>query len=221
MLQAGVISVNVGRPQEHEWRGLRVKTAIFKSAVEGPVVVRNLNLEGDEQGDLTVHGGVDKAVYAYPHEHYAYWQSQLPNYPLTLGNFGENLTVEGLSEEAIHVGNQLQIGTALFTVTQPRSPCYKLGIRFNREDMTRRFYESRRFGFYLRVLREGTVQAGEAVTVVREDPNLVSVADVIRLFTGDSRDKALLGRALKLSTLPQGWRDALRERVEGRRGAQS
>jgi MOSC domain-containing protein YiiM len=213
-----VVSVNVGKPQEHEWRGQRVSTAIFKSAVEGPVAVRKLNLEGDAQADLTVHGGLDKAVYAYPHEHYAYWQSQLPDYSLTLGNFGENLTTEGLSEEAIHIGDQLQIGTALFTVTQPRSPCYKLSVRFLRDDMTRRFYESRHLGFYLRVLREGEVKAGAAVTVVSQDPNAVSVADVIRLFTGDSHDLALLGRALKLSTLPQGWRHVLQERVAGRHG---
>jgi len=212
-----VISVNVGKPQEHEWRGLRARTAIFKSPVEGPVAVGKLNLQGDEQGDLTVHGGADKAVYAYPYEHYGYWESQLPGYALAPGNFGENLTIAGLSEESIHIGDQLQIGTAQFTVTQPRTPCYKLGVRFNREDMTKRFYESRRFGFYLRVLREGTLQAGDDVTVVRTDPNAVSVADVAKLFTGDSRDPELLGRALKLSALPSGWRDALRERLAGRR----
>ena len=213
-----VISVNVGKPQEHDWRGLRVRTAIFKSPVEGPLAVGKLDLEGDEQGDLTVHGGPDKAVYAYPYEHYAYWQSQLPGYSLTLGNFGENLTVAGLSEEHIHIGDQLQIGTARFIVTQPRAPCYKLGVRFNREDMTKRFYESRRFGFYLRVLREGTLQAGEAVTVVGRDPLAVSVADVVRLFTGASHDQVLLERVLQLSALPARWRDSLRERVTGRRG---
>ncbi len=212
-----VLSVNVGRPQEREWRGVRVRTAIFKSSVEGPVAVGKLDLEGDEQGDLTVHGGPDKAVYAYPYEHYAYWQAQLPGYSLAPGNFGENLTVTGASEESIHIGDTLQIGTARFTVTQPRTPCYKLGVRFDREDMTRRFYESRRFGFYLRVLREGTLQAGDAITVVSRDPNSVSVADVIRLFTGDSRDRALLERALKIGSLPAGWRDALRERLTGRR----
>jgi MOSC domain-containing protein YiiM len=148
-----VLSVNVGRPQEREWRGVRVRTAIFKSAVEGPVAVGKLDLEGDEQGDITVHGGPDKAVYAYPYEHYAYWQAQLPGYALAPGNFGENLTITGVSEESIHIGDTLQIGTARFAVTQPRTPCYKLGVRFDREDMTRRFYESRRLGFYLRVLR--------------------------------------------------------------------
>ncbi len=214
-----VVSVNVGEPQPHEWKGLRVRTAIFKSPVEGPVAVGKLGLDGDQQGDLTVHGGPDKAVYAYPHEHYSYWQSQLPDYSFTPGNFGENLTTSGLSEETIHIGDRLQIGTALFTVTQPRSPCYKLSVRFHRDDMTKRFYESRRFGFYLRVLREGTLQAGADVTVVSRDPNAVSVADVARLYTGDSRDPALLERAVKLSTLPAGWRQALQERLAGRHSA--
>ncbi len=215
-----VISVNVGKAREHEWRGLRVATAIFKSPVEGPVAIRKLDIEGDEQADLTVHGGVDKAVYAYPNEHYAYWRSQLPAYPFGPGNFGENLTLAGLTEDIIHIGDQLQIGTAVFTVTQPRSPCYKLGVRFNREDMTKRFYESRRFGFYLRVLREGKLQAGTDVTVVDRDPNAVSVADITRLFTGDSHDRALLERALKLTTLPQGWREYLQERVGHNRRAE-
>jgi MOSC domain-containing protein YiiM len=212
-----VLSVNVGKPQEHEWLGSRVSTAIFKSPVRGPVAVGTLNLEGDRQADLVVHGGLDKAVYAYPHEHYAYWQSQLNHYPLTLGNFGENLTLEGLSEDDIYIGDQLQVGTALFTVTQPRSPCYKLGIRFAREDMTKLFYKSRRFGFYLRVLREGLLQAGDTVRIATRDPNAVSVWDAIRLFTGESRDPALLERTLRVGTLPQGWRKGLRERVEGLR----
>jgi MOSC domain-containing protein YiiM len=212
-----VISVNLGKPQEYKWLGSRVRTSIFKTPVERSVAVRTLNLEGDEQADLAVHGGLNKAVYAYPREHYGYWQSQLPDYPLTLGNFGENLTLEGLTEEAIHIGDQLQIGSALFAVSQPRSPCYKLGVRFSREDMTKRFYESRRFGFYLRVLREGSLQAGDEVTVAGQDVNAVSVADLVRLFTGDSDDAELLVRALKVATLPRGWKDNLEERVLRRR----
>jgi len=212
-----VVSVNVGKPQEYEWKGSRVRTAIFKSPVEGPVAVAKLNLERDEQADLTVHGGVNKAVYAYPSEHYAYWQTQLLGYSLASGNFGENLTTTGLSEETIHIGDQLEAGTALFIVTQPRTPCYKLGIRFNREDMTKRFYESRRFGFYLRVLRQGALQAGSAIAVVGQDPNAVRVADVIRLFAGDSRDPDLLRRALKVSALPEGWRKELQDRQQRRR----
>ena len=212
-----VLSVNVGKPQQYDWLGQRVQTSIFKKPVKGPVAVSTLNLAGDQQADLSVHGGLDKAVYGYPHEHYSFWRSQLPDYPLALGNFGENLTLEGLSEEAVHIGDQLQIGTALFTVTQPRSPCYKLGLRFGREDMTKRFYASRRFGFYLRVLREGELQAGAEIRVVSRDANEVSVADLIRLFTGDSHDRDLLQRTLKLTALPEGWRNRLRERLEGRR----
>jgi len=216
-----VLSVNVGKPQEYEWLGSRVTTAIFKSPVEGAVDVTTLNLEGDQQADLTVHGGLDKAVYAYPHEHYSYWKAQLPDFRFSLGNFGENLTLEGVSEEDVHLGDQLQIGTALFVVTQPRSPCYKLGVRFQREDITRRFYDSRRFGFYLRVLREGSLRAGADVTVANRDRNAVAVADVIRLFTGDSHDVELLERAMRVSSLPQGWRMGLRERVERRQGRKS
>jgi len=214
-----VFAVNVGKPQEYEWKDTRVRTAIFKTQVEGLVQVAKLDLEGDEQADLTVHGGADKALYAYPHEHYAYWQTQLPDYSFAPGNFGENLTTEGLSEETIHIGDQLQIGTALFTVTQPRTPCYKLGVRFDREDMTRLFYASRRFGFYLRVLREGVLQAGAAVAIVGRDPHAVSVADLVRLFTGDINSQALLERALKLSTLPLGWRNRIQERSETRKQA--
>ena len=214
-----VVSVNVSKPQEHEWKGVRVRTAIFKAPVEGFVAVGKLDLEGDEQGDLTVHGGPDKAVYAYPHEHYSYWQAQLPDYSFTLGNFGENLTTEGLSEETVHIGDELQIGTALFTVTQPRTPCYKLGLRFDREDMTKRFYQSRRFGFYLRVLREGALRAGTTVAIVNRDPHEVSVADLARLYTDDSHDKALLARALELHTLPPGWRNWLRDRLAAREQA--
>ena len=212
-----VLSVNVGKPQEYEWLGSRAKTSIFKHPVSGPVAVGTLNLEGDQQADLSVHGGLNKAVYAYPHEHYAYWQSRLPDYQLALGNFGENLTLEGLTENAIHIGDELEIGTARFIVTQPRSPCYKLGIRFGREDMTRLFYQSRRFGFYLRVLREGALEAGAAVAVASPDPNGVSVAEAIRLFTGDSRDEAALAAALRVAALPPSWREALQQRVEGRK----
>jgi MOSC domain-containing protein YiiM len=215
-----VISVNVGRPKEYEWRGQHVLTAIFKSPVGGPVAVGRLNLAGDEQADLTVHGGVDKAVYAYPQEHYAYWRSQLPDYSFGPGNFGENLTLAGLLEDDIHIGDRLQVGTAVFTVTQPRSPCYKLGVRFSREDMTKRFYESRRFGFYLRVLREGMLQAGADVTVVERDPNAVSVADIVRLFAGDNHDSALLERVLKVSALSAGWHKWVRERLERGRKAE-
>jgi MOSC domain-containing protein YiiM len=200
-----VASVNTGRPREFEWKNTLITTAIFKTPVNGPVAVKTLNLAGDEQADLTVHGGEAKAVYFYPHEHYSYWTARLGE-SLGMGSFGENLTIEGLSEKALHIGDELEIGTALFRVRQPRTPCWKLGVRFGRDDMTRLFYESRRFGAYFSVLREGDLQTGDEVRIVSRDPRAVSVADIIGLFTGDSEDPDLLERAISLPALPAGWR---------------
>ena len=181
-----ILSVNVGTPQQREWLGQPVTTSIFKSPVEGEVQVATLNLAGDVQSDLTVHGGIHKAVYAYPHEHYAWWVEQGIR-PLKPGNFGENLTIEGLLESDIHIGDELEIGSARFAVTQPRLPCYKLQVRFNRPEMTKVFYNSRRFGFYMKVIREGALHAGAPITIVRRDSNAVSVADLIALYTATNR----------------------------------
>jgi MOSC domain-containing protein YiiM len=152
-----VLSINVGLPREIEWRGEAVTTSIFKSPVPGPVTVRVTNIDGDRQSDLTVHGGARKAVYAYPHEHYAWWRHELPHADLGFGAFGENLTTEGVLETGVSPGDTLEIGTAVFQVTIPRMPCYKLGIRFDRADMVKRFWRSRRCGFYLSVAREGEI----------------------------------------------------------------
>ena len=152
-----VISINVGVPRAVEWRGERLMTAIFKSPIPGPVTVRSLNIDGDGQADPTVHGGARKAVYAYPSEHYDFWRGELPLADLGFGAFGENLTTEGLLETGIAPGDTLEIGTALFEVTVPRMPCFKLGIRFERADMVKRFWQSRRCGFYLSVAREGEI----------------------------------------------------------------
>jgi MOSC domain-containing protein YiiM len=190
-----------------------ISTSIFKYPVEGEVKVSFLDLEGDEQADLMVHGGPDKAVYVYPFEHYAYWGTQLPGETLAMGNFGENLTTEGISEETIHIGDELEIGTARFVVTQPRLPCYRLGLRFEREEMTRLFYHSRKLGFYLRVLREGKLQAGSSIAVTDKDPNQVSVADFIQLFTRESHDMGLLNRTRKIRYLPAGWSEELQSRL--------
>src|SRR5258705_2398924 len=159
-----VISVNVGLP-----RGLRiddrsVATGIFKTPVAGSVRVRSLNLDGDRQADLTVHGGTDKAVYFYPSEHYPFWQQALGQ-PLAWGAFGENLTVAGLDEAAISVGDQLGIGAAVLEVTQPRLPCFKLAGKFQRDDIIKRFLDSRKTGFYARVLKEGALQAGDPIAM--------------------------------------------------------
>jgi MOSC domain-containing protein YiiM len=165
-----VISVNVGRPRDVEWHGRIVRTSIWKSPVEGRVHVGATNIEGDQQSDLTVHGGPAKAVYVYPSEHYAYWREQLPDFELPWGAFGENLTIEGVTEDDVNRGDGLEIGSAAFVVTQPRQPCFKLGIRFGRDDMVKRFQQSGRSGFYLAVVREGDIGAGDPIRLVRSKP---------------------------------------------------
>ena len=211
-----IVSVNVGLPREIAWKGTSVSTGIFKSPVEGLVPIKQLNLRGDQQADLTVHGGPYKAVYGYPSEHYAYWRRELPQAELGWGAFGENLTTEGLNEDELYVGDQVRVGSALLMVTQPRMPCYKLTIRFDRDDMIKRFIASRTSGFYFSVVEEGEVEAGSAVEIVRRDPDRVSVNDINHLYYGTSRSVELLSRAVNLAALPASWRDYLRGRAEAR-----
>jgi MOSC domain-containing protein YiiM len=173
-----VRSINVGTPRDVAWHGEIVTTGIFKTPVVGPVQVRTLNLEGDRQADLTVHGGTRKAVYVYPHEHYAFWRGELPDMDFSAGAFGENLTTEGIGEGDVAPGDQIEIGTAAFEVTVPRLPCYKLGIRFQRLDMVKRFWRSGRCGFYLSVAREGTIAAGDAMRLTRTSGTRISIAEV-------------------------------------------
>ena len=173
-----VISVNVGQPREVVWKGMSVLTGIFKDPVDGPVRISNLNLAGDRQADLTVHGGTEKAVYAYPAEHYDYWKKELPEVPFAWGKFGENLTTEGLAEDTLCVGDQVQFGSAVLKVTTPRMPCYKLALRFDRNDMIKRFLMSRRSGFYFSVVAEGEVRAGSKIEILSRDPRGVSIANV-------------------------------------------
>lgn len=208
-----LISVNVGRPREVIWKHRQVTTSIFKEPVAGPVEAKKLNLRGDQQSDLTVHGGPNKAIYAYPSEHYAYWRNELPKIELPWGSFGENLTTEGLLEDALHIGDKLRIGTVLLVVTQPRVPCYKLTIRFDRDDMIERFIASHTSGFYFAVVEEGQLAAGAPVEIVHRDPAAVSVDDINHLYYGDSDDAGLLRRAVSVEALPQGWRDHLWQKV--------
>nr|WP_255603525.1 MOSC domain-containing protein [Oscillochloris sp. ZM17-4] len=203
-----VISVNVGRPQTLEWQGRTVSTAIFKAPVAGAVVVRGQNLAGDEQADLTVHGGRHKAVYLYPSEHYAYWRAELPGVELGWGAFGENLTVEGL-DESIAVGDLLEVGTALLRVTEARMPCYKLGLRFGRPDMTKRFLQSRRTGFYAAIEREGELRAGDEIRHLLRGASDVTIADMVQIYGFPPRDPALAARVLALPDLSAPWREFL------------
>jgi MOSC domain-containing protein YiiM len=209
-----VVSVNVGLPREVEWRGRTVTTGIFKSPVEGRVGVRTLNLEGDRQADLSVHGGRHKAVYGYPVEHYAFWRQELPGVELPPASFGENLTTEGLREEDLRIGDRLKVGSAVLRVTQPRLPCFKLGVKFGRDDMVKRFLSSERTGFYFAVDEEGDVGAGDAFELLEGASHEVTVAEVVRLHTRDRDDLEALRRAVEVRGLPESWREHFRERVE-------
>jgi MOSC domain-containing protein YiiM len=209
-----LLSVNVGLPREIEWKGGIVRTSIFKQPITGRVRVAALNIEGDKQSDLTVHGGLDKAVYAYPSEHFAFWRTQLPGMDLPWGVFGENFTTTGLLEETVHIGDRLRVGSAEFVVTQPRMPCYKLGIRFNRPDMVKRFLQSGRTGFYFAVLKEGEVAAGDSIEVLERDKHKVSIADVVNLYRGDAANKDLLRRVSELPSLPDSWREYFQKQLQ-------
>jgi MOSC domain-containing protein YiiM len=209
-----LISVNVGLPREVTWNGGSVKSGIFKQPVQGSIRVRRLNLVGDEQADLSVHGGPDKAVYAYPAEHYNYWRGELPNYELTWGNFGENFTTEGLDENVVQIGDRFRIGTAEFVVTQPRVPCYKLGIRFARPDMVKRFLNSRRTGFYFAVAQEGELRAGVPIELVAREAKSLTVAEITKLYAFQKDDLKMLQRAVQLDALPENWRSYFRAQLQ-------
>lgn len=205
-----VISVNVGLPREVPTRQGPVLTAIWKTPVEGPVRV-STSLEGDAQADLSVHGGPYKAVYAYPSEHYAAWQRELGLAELPWGAFGENLTLEGLLESNVRIGDRLRIGTVDFEVTQPRMPCFKLNLRFDRDDMVKRFLQRGRPGFYLAVLQPGELAAGAPVKSLARDPHGVTVTDIAGLYSGQIDDADLLQRALAVPALPEGLKRQLEE----------
>jgi len=208
-----LISVNVGLPREITVAGKTVRTSIWKYPVQGRVHVSTLNLEGDQQSDLSVHGGIDKAVYLYPSEHYSYWRTQLPDFDLPWGAFGENFTADGILEDQIKVGDRFRVGSAELMVTQPRMPCYKLGIRSNRRDMVKRFLESKRTGFYLAVLREGEVEKGDAIEFTEKQESGVTITDIVNLYSTDSENQELLRRATELPALPQSWKDYFRKRL--------
>jgi MOSC domain-containing protein YiiM len=199
-----VISLQVGLPRTLHHVNRDVTTSIFKSPVRGPRLLRRLNLDGDLQSDLTVHGGKNKAVYAYPSEHYEYWRKELPGVELTWGNFGENFTTEGLLEQNAGIGDRFRIGGAVVKVTQPRFPCYKLGIRFDRADMVKRFWASRRSGIYFSVVEEGFVDTGDTFERIHEDERRISVADINLVYENPRDNLELLQRIVSLEVLPSG-----------------
>ena len=209
-----VVSVNVGEPREVLWHDKRVLTAIYKYPVAGPVALHHENFAGDRQADLTVHGGPDKAVYVYPADYYPAWRAELPDQDLPWGMFGENLTIAGLDDLSVHIGDHYAIGTTEVVATQPRLPCYKLGIKFGRDSFVKQFMQSGRTGFYLAIVREGAIAAADAVKLVSREAHGVSVADVVRLYVHDRFDADGLRRAVLALDLPAWWREEFQERLD-------
>ena len=209
-----ILSVNVGLPRDVTWQGKLVTTGIFKEPIQGRIMMRTLNLDGDQQADLTVHGGVSKAVYAYPSEHYDYWRTEFPGMGLASGMFGENFTTNGLLENAVYIGDRFRIGETEVMVTEPRMPCYKLGIKFGRADIIKRFLASRRTGFYFSVMREGMVGAGDTEELVGREQQEISVADITRLYAFEKNDVNGLRRAAQVAALPDSWKGYFQHQLE-------
>jgi MOSC domain-containing protein YiiM len=203
-------------PRDVIWKGRTVTTGIFKEPVEGRVRLRKLNLDGDRQADLSVHGGPDKAVYCYPAEHYSYWGDELKRSDLPWGMFGENFTVEGMLEHEANIGDRFRIGSAVVMVTQPRMPCYKLGIKFGRDDMLKKFLSSLRSGFYFSVLEEGAVAAGDEIELLERDPNNITVTDITKLYSTEKTNNELKRRAIKVEALPASWRNYFLKQLSNR-----
>jgi MOSC domain-containing protein YiiM len=214
-----LLSVNVGLPREVIYKGKRVTTGIYKEPIDGRIMLRTLNLDGDRQADPSVHGGPSKAVYAYPSEHYEHWRAELPGMTLPWGMFGENFTVEGMREDDVNIGDRFRIGSAQVVVTEPRLPCFKLASRFGRDDIVTRFLGSGRTGFYLAVVQEGEVGAGDPIELVSRDANQITVADITRLYVRGKTDVATMQRAVRVSALPESWRAYFQRRIERHRAA--
>ena len=219
-----ILSVNVSLPKEIDFEGQEVITGIFKEPIEGRIMLRTLNLDGDKQADLTVHGGPDKAVYEYPIEHYEFWRKVYPDIEMPNGMFGENFTTEGLMEAQVNVGDVFRIGSSKVIATQPRMPCYKLGVKFGRMDVLKKFLASGRSGVYFKVLEEGEVGTGDPIIQIKKDTNRVGISDIVKLYSSDRENTKMMRRAIKVEALPEGWKDYFYEqirRVEKKSGQKS
>lgn len=211
-----LLSVNVGQPRQVVWKGRTITTGIFKEPVAGRVVVRRHNLAGDTQADLSVHGGPFKAVYLYPAEHYAAWRQELPTMTLPWGMFGENFTTAGILEATMLIGDRLRIGSAVVRVTEPRMPCYKLGLRFGQDEILQQFLLSGRSGLYMAVEQEGEVEAGEPFTLLSRDKHGLTVADITRVYVHDKDDVDTMQRLVQLPYLSTPWRDYFQKQLDKR-----
>lgn len=207
-----ILSVNIGKARTVTVNGRPVRTGFFKAPVDGPVAIKRTKIEGDEIADLRVHGGPYKAVYLYPSEHYDFWKQELSLADLPFASFGENLTTEGLTEDAVHIGDQFQVGSSILKVTQPRMPCFKLALRFGRADMVKRFWQSGRSGIYFSVVKEGEVERGNSIEKTESDPEQVSVAQIVELYKGTEWSSDLLQRALR-SPLFGSWKQDIQTRL--------
>lgn len=209
-----IVSLNVGLPRLITWQGETFETGIFKDPVEGRVMLRTTNLDGDRQADLTVHGGPNKAAYAYSSEHYEFWRTELAKQVDNWGAFGENFTTAGLLETTVSVGDQYRIGSAVVRVTTPRLPCFKLAAKFRSNDILEQFLRSGRSGFYFSVTKEGEVGAGDEFELLeKEDPTL-TIAEVNEIYVSRSPDRKTLERSLHVKTLPESWRYRFRARLD-------
>lgn len=209
-----ILSLNVARPRLIVYQGETINTGIFKEPVTGPAQLRTLNLDGDRQADLSVHGGPNKAVYGYPSEHYPFWRRELPGVRMPWGMFGENFTTTGLFEDDLHIGDRFQLGSAIVMVRQPRTPCYKLAARFQRDDMIERFLRSGRSGFYFSVEREGSVAMDDEFQLLKRDNRGITIAEMNRLFVHDKYNRVLLSKAIATEALPEDWREYFEERLD-------
>jgi MOSC domain-containing protein YiiM len=214
VLSVQLVSLNVARPRLIVYKGTPINTGIFKKPVSGPVQLRTLNLDGDRQADLSAHGGPYKAVYGYPSEHYPFWRQELPGVDLPWGMFGENFTTLGLLEDELHVGDRFQIGAAIVMVRQPRTPCYKLAAKFQRDDLLQRFLVSGRSGFYFSVEQEGPVAEGDAFELLKRNDEGVTISELNRLFVHEKYNQDLLRKAVGTEALPENWREYLSERLD-------
>ena len=208
-----LLSVNVSLPKEVTHNRKTYMTGIYKKPVDGRVMVRTLNIDGDRQANLTVHGGIHKAVYAYCFENYAYWERELGRDDFDFGQFGENLTTEGMTDDKVHIGDVFRIGRALLEVTQPRNPCAKVVAKMAVKDFAKRFIDSGRCGFYLRVLEEGEIGAGDEIERVKRDPEGVSISDINRLRNFDRDDLDGLRRAIRSDALAPELRQPFEQRL--------
>lgn len=210
-----LLSINVGQPREIAAHGRPVTTGIFKQPIAGRVRACLTNLDGDRQADLTVHGGIDKAVYAYPHEHYPHWAQELGRDDFQAGQFGENLTTSGLLEDDVRIGDRFAIGSAWFEVSQPRVPCFKLALRMELPQFPKLFLKSQRTGSYLRVVQEGEIGAGDAIERLATDPNQMTVREVFDVAYGQGAERPAMQRAMEMPALATSWREMFAERLLG------